>query len=99
MSPLRLRMLEYMQLKHYSPTTIKNYLSQVSHFARSLGTSPDLGKLEEVAAYLLHLNLERRLSQSQLNSAYSGIKVLFVQILGREWDSRLFLPEYSAKLG
>lgn len=31
MSPLRLRMLEYMQLKHYSPSTIKNYLSQVSH--------------------------------------------------------------------
>jgi hypothetical protein len=40
MSPLRLRMLEYMQLKHYSPTTIKNYLSQVSHFARYLGKSP-----------------------------------------------------------
>ena len=89
MSPLRLRMLEYMQLKHYSPTTIKNYLSQVSHFARYLGKSPDLGTLEDVAAYLLHLNLERRLSQSQLNSAYSGIKVLFVQMLGREWDSRL----------
>lgn len=89
MSPLRLRMLEYMQLKHYSPSTIKNYLNQVSRFARHLDKSPDLGSLEDVAAYLLHLNLERRLSQSQLNSAYSSIKVLFVQVLGREWDSRL----------
>ena len=89
MSPLRIRMLEYMQLKHYSPATIKNYLSQVSHFARYLGKSPDSGTLEDVATYLLNLNLERRLSQSQLNSAYSGIKVLFVQVLGREWDSRL----------
>lgn len=89
MSPLRIRMLEYMQLKHYSPSTIKNYLAQVSYFARYLGKSPDLGTLEDVAAYLLHLNLERQLSQSQLNSAYSGIKLLFVQVLGREWDSRL----------
>ncbi len=82
-------MLEYMQLKHYSPSTIKNYLSQVSHFARYLGKSPDSGSLEDVAAYLLHLNVERRLSQSQLNSAYSGIKMLFVGVLGREWDKRL----------
>ena len=89
MSPLRLRMLEHMQLKHYSPSTIKNYLAQVSYFARYLGKSPDLGTLEEVAVYLLHLSKERGLSQSQLNSAYSGIKVLFVQVLDRAWDSRL----------
>ncbi|MBK8196566.1 MAG: tyrosine-type recombinase/integrase [Lewinellaceae bacterium] len=35
------------------------------------------------------LTWNAKLSQSQLNSAYSGIKLLFVQVLGREWDSRL----------
>jgi site-specific recombinase XerD len=82
-------MSDYMQLKHYSPRTIKTYLVQVSNFARYLGKSPDLGTLEEVAAYLLHLNTARGLSQSLLNSVYSSIKLLFVDVLGREWDSRL----------
>ncbi len=52
MSPLRIRMLEYMQLKHYSPATIKNYLSQVSHFARYLSKSPDLATLVFIPEYL-----------------------------------------------
>ncbi len=82
-------MLDYMQLKHYSASTIKSYLNQVAAFSVYLGKSPEQASLEEVAGYLLHLINEKHLSQSAVNSAYSGIKVLLAEVLGREWDSRI----------
>jgi site-specific recombinase XerD len=81
-------MLEYMRLRHYSPRTIKSYLAQVAAFARHLDRSPDTATLEEVSAYLLHLE-ERGMSQSLLSNAYSGIKVLFVAVLDKAWDARI----------
>lgn len=89
MTPLRKRMLDYMHLKHYSASTIKSYISHVALFARYIGKSPELSTLEEVSGYLLHLSEERKLSQSLLNAAYSAIKVLLEQVLGREWDTRM----------
>jgi len=89
MTPLRQRMLDYMLLKNYSSVTIKNYISQIVLFTRYLGKNPELATLEEVGAYLLHLTTVRNLSQSQVSGAYSAIKMLLVNILGREWDGRM----------
>ncbi|MBX2929000.1 MAG: tyrosine-type recombinase/integrase [Saprospiraceae bacterium] len=38
------------------------------------------------------------MAQSFLNSAYSGIKVLLVQVLGREWDTRILPRARRVKL-
>lgn len=89
MTPLRRRMADYMQLKHFSPRTIKTYLNQVSQFAKYLGKSPEEATLEDVATYLLHLSRERSLSQSFINAAYSAIRLLLEEILGQVWDRRL----------
>ena len=85
MTPLRLRMLDYMRLKHYSPSTIKSYINVVAAYARHIGKSPELWDWEEVKAYLLFLIEARRCSVSYLSQAHSAFKVLFVQVLG--WDS------------
>ncbi|MBX2929474.1 MAG: transposase [Saprospiraceae bacterium] len=93
MKPLRKRMLDYMQLKHYSASTVKSYIHQVAAFSKYIGKSPEIASLEEVSEYLLHLANDKGMSQSFLNSAYSGIKVLLVQVLGREWRrAGYFLP-------
>lgn len=84
-------MLEYMQLKHYSASTIKAYISQVVLFSAYLGKSPAQASLGEVARYLLHLINDKGASQSYVNAAYSAIKVLLEGVLGREWD-RSMLP-------
>jgi integrase/recombinase XerD len=97
MSPLRLRMLEHMRLRHYSPRTIKSYLAQVAAFARHLGRSPDTATLEEVSAYLLCLE-ERGMSQSLLSNAYSGIKMLFVAVLDRAWAVLPSVLRYHSKV-
>jgi len=39
---LRKRMLEYMQLKHYSRNTIQSYLNHVAAYARHIGKNPEL---------------------------------------------------------
>lgn len=82
MTPLRKRMLEYMQLKHYSPSTIKNYVNIVAAYARHIGKNPELSDWEEVRSYLLHLVNDRHCSVSHLSQANSAFKVFFVCVLG-----------------
>jgi len=55
-------MSDYMQLKHFSPRTIKTYLNQVSQFAKHLGKSPEEATLDDAATYLLYLSREKGLS-------------------------------------
>jgi len=75
-------MLEYMQLRNYSPSTIKSYLNMVGAYARHIGKSPDLSDWEDVRTYMLHLLEERRCSVSHLSQAHSAFKVLLVHVLG-----------------
>jgi len=46
-------MFEYMQLRNYSPATIKSYTNMVAAFARHIGKSPHLSDWEAVRAYML----------------------------------------------
>lgn len=87
MTALRQRMLEYLRLKNFSPATQRSYINAVKLFAQYLGRSPDQADMEDVRRYLLHL-IDRKLSNSTINTAQSAIKALFVGVLLREWDPR-----------
>lgn len=77
-------MTEHMRLKGYSPRTIKSYVNMVSAYARHVGKSPELTDCEDARAFMVYLLDERGSSASHLSQAFSAIKVLFVQVLGRE---------------
>jgi hypothetical protein len=85
-------MLEYMQLKHYSASTIKAYISQVVLFSAYLGKSPAQASLGEVVRYLLHLINDKGASQSYVNAAYSAIKVLLEGVLADRVPEYLLSP-------
>ena len=59
MTPLRQRMLEDLQIRHHSPTTIRLYLYAVRAFARHFGKPPDQLGAEHVRRYQLFLTREK----------------------------------------
>ena len=62
MNPLRQRMLEDLQIRHYAPTTIAAYIRGVAEFARHFGKSPDQLGPEDIRQYQLFLIKEKGVS-------------------------------------
>jgi len=82
MTKLRTLMNENLELRGLSPLSIKEYLRQVTVFAKFFKKSPDkLGDVE-VRTYLLHLIKNKKLSSSSVNKAYCSIKFLYEDVLG-----------------
>lgn len=89
MTPLRKEMIDWMLRKGFSPRTIDCYVKAAVRFAEHYGKSPALLSDQDIVAYMDHLCQKRKLSQSSLNGAYSGIKILWENILDRPWPNRL----------
>src|ERR1700676_4762406 len=63
---LRQRMLEDLQVRHYSPTTIRLYLYAIREFAKHFGKPPDQLGAEHIRRYQLFLTKEKKVSTSTL---------------------------------
>ena len=87
MSELRERMIRDMQIRGFSPTTQKAYLGGVSRIAQHYRMSPDRLSEEQIRSYLHFLIEDRKLSQSYISQAYSGLKFLFQITLKQDWDA------------
>jgi site-specific recombinase XerD len=49
-------------------------------------TSPNLLSNQQIRDYLHHCIVEKKLSSSYLNQSVSALKILFIQVLKKEWD-------------
>lgn len=87
MTPLRRRTTDYMLLRGYAASTIKSYLNHISHFACYFKACPSTLNQEDVKVFLSYLLKEKNYTQSSLNGAYGAIKILFVHVLEKPWDS------------
>ena len=86
MGQLKDQMLMEMRLRNFSPSTIKAYVWYVANFTKHFGKSPAEMGHDEVRQYLHWMLYERKLSWSNVNSAYSALKFFYVDTLHREWD-------------
>ena len=89
MTPLRRRMIEEFQIRHFAPGTQKTYLHCVSRFAQHFGRSPDQLGLEDVRAFLLHLVNEAKVSYGVLCNHVSALRFLYKITLQRPWDLQM----------
>jgi integrase/recombinase XerD len=91
MKSLREKMKQQMLLKGYSERTMRNYIESIFLLSKYYNTSPDLLTIEQIRDYIQHCLVERKLSKSWLNQLISALKILFCEVLGREWN-KLDIP-------
>jgi integrase/recombinase XerD len=85
MTPLRLRMIEDLQVRNLSVNTQTSYLDQVSRFARHFGKSPeDLGP-EDIHSYQVYLTNEKKLAPGSILIAVSALRFLYRVTLHKDW--------------
>jgi integrase/recombinase XerD len=94
MTALRKRMLEELQLRNLSQTTITTYLGAVARFALHFGKSPDQLGPEHVRRYLLHLLHDKKDTGSTLRVYRGALKFLYVRVLKQPWfDQEIAVPK------
>ena len=83
MSALRLRMIQDLKLRNYSPKTVECYVRHVAKFAAYFGRSPDELGPEEIRQYQIYLAEERGVGWSSFNQAVCALRFLYGTTLGR----------------
>ncbi|HEY1964102.1 MAG TPA: site-specific integrase [Acidobacteriaceae bacterium] len=91
MTHLRKMMLEELERRNYSTSTIRHYLSFVERFAQHYGKSPDKLGLEHLRSYQAYLLKQRKLSPGSVEYHICALRFFFVRTLGRH-EFRQFLP-------
>ncbi len=82
MTELRLRLINRLKVRNYSPKTIESYVYAVACMAQYYGRSPERITSEEIQAYLLYLMEKRKLAWSSVNVAFSAFRFFYIHILG-----------------
>lgn len=83
---MRQKMYEEMVYRNYSPRSVKTYIGLVSIVSKHFGKSPDLISIAELKHYLFNRIDQNMLSVSSVNQTISAFKILFKDVLGRDWD-------------
>jgi integrase/recombinase XerD len=99
MTPLRQRMLEELQLRNLSETTIHTYLRLVERFAKHFGVSPTKLGADHVRQYLLHLLNDRKDTWATVQVNRGALKFLYVRVLKQPWfDEEIAAPKRRPRL-
>jgi len=83
---LRKRMLEELQRRNYSQSTIESYLHGVEDFARYFGKRPDQLNQEHIRRYQLHLIEDRKLATNTIVARIAALRFFFVKTLRRPYQ-------------
>ena len=86
MTTIRSQFIQQMQLKGYSENSIQSYVDCLIGISKFYTSSPDLLSDQQIRDYLQYCIVEKKLSTSYINQCVSALKILFVQVLKKEWD-------------
>lgn len=88
-SPLRQKFIAYLTLRQLALRTVQSYTEWIYQLAKFHRRSPDTLGHPELAAWLLHLITERKLSASSINLAINALRTFYGGFLEREIESLL----------
>jgi len=98
-TPLRQRMLEDLQIRRYSPTTIRIYLRAIAEFAQHFGKAPDRLGVEHIRQYQLFLIKEKKVSRSTFIQMVCALRFFYSHTLNRKISlERIPFPRRERKL-
>ncbi|MFL6302319.1 MAG: tyrosine-type recombinase/integrase [Candidatus Sulfotelmatobacter sp.] len=83
MTPLRQRLLDELQRRHYTPDTIRGYLHAVQEFAHYFGQSPERLGAEEIREFQLYLIREKKLAPGTVALRMGALRFLYKKVLRR----------------
>ena len=95
MTRLRRQMLEELERRNYSASTIRCYLDAVEDFALYHRRSPDRLGPEHIRQYQAHLFRDRKLGANTVAQRLTGLRFFYFKTLRRSWD--LSLTPYPKK--
>jgi integrase/recombinase XerD len=99
MTPLRQRMLEDLQIRNYSPSTVRCYVRSVADFAKHFKRSPDQLGPEEIRSWQLYLLRDKGVKISSYIQSVCGLRFFYTNTLHRKVEiERIPLPRYEKKL-
>ncbi len=99
MNPLRLRMLEDMQIRNFALGTQQAYIKAVAAFARYFNRSPDQLGPEEIRTYQVHLVQQKETGYGVLNTLVCGLRFFYHTTLDKDWRIDLIpFPKREKKL-
>src|SRR6476659_2663415 len=78
-------MLEELQRRNYSQTTVKGYLKIVESFAKHFHRAPDQLGPEEIRAYQVYLFNERKLNARTVGHHTAALRFFFCKTLKRPY--------------
>jgi integrase/recombinase XerD len=81
-----LRFIREMEIRNYSPRTIRCYVSLLAIAAKYFHFSPDKLTTEQIKNYLQYCIKQRGFSVSTINQIISAFRILFQDVLGKPWE-------------
>jgi integrase len=92
-------MLEELQRRNYSESTIRGYLRAVEQFAKHFGRSPDKLGPDDLRSYQAYLLTERKLAVGSVVARVAALRFFFVRTLKRrEFREELPYPKDRRRL-
>ena len=99
MTELREKMIADLEIRNYSPATIRAYLRGVAQFARHCQRSPDLLGPADIREYQLFLIRSKKASGTSLNQTVCALRFFYQVTLGRrEMIEHIHYPRQEKRL-
>jgi site-specific recombinase XerD len=79
-------MLEELQRRNYSESTIRAYIRTVEHYSRHFHRSPDQLGPEHIRQYQAAMFREWKLAPNTVTQKLAALRFFYVQVLKRSWS-------------